>query len=130
MMRRSYAYTISSNGMLSANGTSNTVASGVQPYTAAADPKGQYLYVADEFAGTLSQSLYRHRIYGTLTPMSPASIAAGTFPGSCSWIRPALVYVTNSGDNTVAQYAIGADGTLSADRILRDGVGHCSVTYT
>jgi 6-phosphogluconolactonase (cycloisomerase 2 family) len=107
------AYAIGSNGVLGANGAPNTVASGTQPYTAAADPKGQHLYVANESAGTLSQ--YAINVDGTLTAMNPASIAAGTFPRFVL-VDPSgsYVYVTNSGDNTVAQYAIGADGTLTA----------------
>jgi 6-phosphogluconolactonase (cycloisomerase 2 family) len=107
------AYAIGSNGALTANGTPNTVTSGAQPYTSAADPKGRYVYVADESAGTLSQ--YTINADGTLAAMNPASIAAGTFPRFVV-VDPTgtYVYVANSGDNTVAQYAIGTDGTLTA----------------
>jgi hypothetical protein len=51
---------------------------------------------------------------GALTPKSPATVAAGTFPlGIAVSCDGRSVYAANAGDATVSQYSVGATGTLS-----------------
>jgi YVTN family beta-propeller protein len=47
--------------------------------------------------------------------MNPATVLAGDTPTSIA-LDPSgkYVYVTNSGDNTVSQYSVAANGTLTA----------------
>jgi DNA-binding beta-propeller fold protein YncE len=47
--------------------------------------------------------------------MNPATVAAGDTPTSIA-LDPSgkYVYVTNSGDNTVSQYSVASNGTLTA----------------
>jgi len=83
----------------------------------APDPSGkfgQFAYVAN--ANTNSVSMYRiARDTGTLTPLVPASIAAGTTPSSIA-VDPSgkFAYVANASSKDISSYRIGADGTLAS----------------
>jgi 6-phosphogluconolactonase len=61
---------------------------------------------------------------GTLTPKTPASVAAGTFPHGVA-VSPdgKSAYVTNAFDNTVSQYDIGAGGRLKPNTPASVGTG-------
>jgi 6-phosphogluconolactonase (cycloisomerase 2 family) len=52
---------------------------------------------------------------GSLTPLSVPTVSAGQHPFSIA-VEPTgeYVYVCNYGSNTISQYRIGSDGTLSA----------------
>ncbi|MDA8089176.1 MAG: hypothetical protein M0Z61_02975, partial [Nitrospiraceae bacterium] len=61
---------------------------------------------------TVSQ--YRIGAGGALTPMTPATVAAGSGPYSVT-VDPSgkYAYVTNAGGDAVSQYTIGAGGALT-----------------
>ena len=69
-------------------------------------------YMANNGSNNISQ--YTIGATGALTPMSPATVAAGTNPSSVA-VDPSgkYAYVTNSGNNNVSQYTIGATGALA-----------------
>jgi len=75
----------------------------------------RYAYVANAVSGSVSQ--YTIGANGALTPMTPASVPTGTTATSSPWsvvVDPTgkYVYVSNSGDDNVSQYTIGAGGAL------------------
>jgi DNA-binding beta-propeller fold protein YncE len=93
---------------------------GVMPSAAIVDPTGSFLYVANSGDGTLSQ--FSIGSGGQLTPLTPATVPAGTKPVSIAvTVGPSggHVYVANSaagvpaGVGSVSQYAMRADGTLT-----------------
>jgi 6-phosphogluconolactonase len=74
-----------------------------------------YAYVANQYDNTISQ--YTIGADGTLTPMSPATVATGETPESIT-VDPSgkYVYVPNAKPapaGRIYQYSIGADGALS-----------------
>ncbi len=108
-------YTIITGGALApmTPATINTGYSAAsQPWSVAVDPSGRFVYVANESYGTVSQ--YTIGADGTLTPMSPASVAAGNGPEYVT-VDPSgrYVYVANTGDTTLSQYTIGPGGALT-----------------
>jgi 6-phosphogluconolactonase len=117
-------YAIAANGTLSPL-TPATVTT-TNPRSIAIDPKGPYVYVANgtsELNSTVGQSVSQYTIAGTgaLTPMTPATVAAGIGASSVT-VDPTdqYVYVANRGSvspytpgSTVSQYVIGATGGLT-----------------
>jgi len=93
-----------------------SIAAGVQPAAVAVGVN--HVYVVNVGDGTVSQ--YNIQADHTLTPMNPAAVpnpgmktlgvmpSAAIFDGTRS-----LLYVANSGDNTLSQFSIGSDGKLS-----------------
>lgn len=110
-------YTVGSDGKLTAM-TPATVPTGGTPYAVAVDPSGRYAYVANYQGSTVTQ--YTIGASGALAPMGVPSIAAGVKPSSLTVDANGHVYVTNfcescgSGGDSVSQYTMGADGSLSA----------------
>ena len=93
---------------------------GVMPSAVIVDPTGSFLYVANSGDDTLSQ--FSIGSAGQLTPLTPATVPAGTEPVSiAATVGPGggHVYVTNSGGavpagvGSVSQFSMGADGTLT-----------------
>jgi DNA-binding beta-propeller fold protein YncE len=93
---------------------------GAMPSAVALDFSGSFLYVANSGDATLSQ--FSIGSGGKLTPLTPATVAAGTEPVSIAVIAGPSgghVYVANSsvsmptGTGSVSQFSIGADGTLT-----------------
>jgi 6-phosphogluconolactonase (cycloisomerase 2 family) len=104
------------------------------PTAIAVDPKGKFVYVLnttdsltlDGPRGTISQFAIGNR--GELTPLSTPTIATSMQPAATTPAAqpPVLagqiaidpqdrfLFVTSPVSNTVSQYAIGADGTLTA----------------
>jgi 6-phosphogluconolactonase (cycloisomerase 2 family) len=84
------------------------------------DPSGRYLYIVD--LGTSFVNAYSINTdttsasYGAVTAIaSSPTIATGVFPfGIVATPDGKFLYVTNSGDNTISGYSIGADGGLTA----------------
>jgi 6-phosphogluconolactonase len=114
-------YTIGLDGQLAPMATA-MVPSGIAPASLTIDPTDRFAYVANFGAnaldpppgpGTISQ--YSIGPDGSLTPMSSATVVAGSGPDALT-IDPSskYLYVANSGDNTVGQYTIGSDGSLTA----------------
>ena len=130
-----YAYVANSNGgsisQYAINATTGSLSpltpatvTTINPGSIAIDPKGPYVYVAN---GTSSQnttqgqsvSQYTIAANGALTPMTPATVAAGLGANSVT-VDPTnqYVYVTNRGSattpgSTVSQYSIGSTGGLT-----------------
>jgi 6-phosphogluconolactonase (cycloisomerase 2 family)/uncharacterized protein YjdB len=105
------AYTIGSNGALTANGT---FAAGSGPNGVTVDPTGQYVYVPNFNDGTVSQ--YTIQPDGTLASMTPATVTAG---GGASQVTIStnaagtFAYVPNFAASTVSVFKIGTGGALS-----------------
>jgi Lactonase, 7-bladed beta-propeller len=89
---------------------------GVMPSAVTLDFPGSFLYVANSGDGTLSQ--FSVGSGGQLTPLTPATVPAGTEPVSIA-AAGGHVYVANSaagvpaGVGSVSQFSMGADGTLT-----------------
>jgi 6-phosphogluconolactonase (cycloisomerase 2 family) len=82
------------------------------------DPSGKYAYVAN--AGTTSAAISQYTVGadGTLTAMTPASVAATSAATNVQVDAPGTHLYMTSGNGTgatniVSQYAIGANGALS-----------------
>ncbi len=105
-------YTVAADGALTAMSTPTAAtATGTYPIKIVVDPSGKYAYVLN--SDSISQyTIGRIGILGTpgtLTLMTPATIATGPLPTDIT-VHPSgkYVYVTNAGDTTVSQYEIGA----------------------
>ena len=117
-------YTIGADGKLSAltppTVSSDTINASNAPVSIAIDPSGKWAYVADGGSNTVSQ--YAVGADGTLSALTPFLVSTGgkTGSGTATDVKIAstssgeYVYVANYFDGTVAQFKIGADGTLSA----------------
>jgi len=84
----------------------------------------QYAYaVNDDASGTVSQ--YAIEANGTLSPMSPATVPAGTNPYAIA-VDPTghYAYVANYGSANVWQYTIGTGGALSPMGTATVGAGN------
>ncbi len=88
-----------------------------------------FAYVANSGDGTVSQ--YTIGMDGTLSAITPSTVAAGSGPYSVT-VDPSgkYAYVANEYDNTVSQYTIGADGSLTsmATATVAAGTNPWSVT--
>lgn len=93
---------------------------GVMPSAVIVDPTGNFLYVANSGDDTLSQ--FSIGVSGQLTPLTPATVSAGTLPVSITVAggpSGGHAYVVNSGAivpaaaGSVSQFSIGIDGTLT-----------------
>lgn len=84
--------------------------------TFALSPNGKFGYVGSFNGGFAGSPVGQYSVAtdGTLSPLSPASVAAGNAPASIA-IEPGgrYLYVANTNDGTVSQFSIGADGTLA-----------------
>jgi 6-phosphogluconolactonase (cycloisomerase 2 family) len=89
---------------------------GGKPIGVTVHPSGQFVYVANGPGANVSQ--FRLGVDGTLLPLIPATVAAGSYPASVT-IDPSgrFAYVANDGSTGldglgVYQFTIGADGGL------------------
>ncbi|MCC6729014.1 MAG: beta-propeller fold lactonase family protein [Chthonomonadales bacterium] len=109
------AYRIEAGGSLTSVGTAGSGAL----IRNAIDSTGSYLYATESPAfgiGTVSAvQQYRINIDGTLTALSPASVAAGdSVYGIIAHPAAPYVYVTNAvASGTILQYRVSANGTLT-----------------
>ena len=78
----------------------------------AVSPDGESVYVTNAESDTVSQ--YDVGAGGTLTPKTPATVAAGTSPDAVA-VSPdgESVFVANFNSDNVSQYDVGAGGTLT-----------------
>ena len=116
--------TIGSNGALAAL-TPPSVPCELRPNSLAVDPSGKYLYVVNERGATSASygsiSQYTIGADGSLAPMIPATIAQDYGPSdiavhpSGKYVYAITFYYPSGGTQlrSVAQYTIGADGTLA-----------------
>lgn len=114
------AYTIGSDGALTdVAGTScgtglpnNCFTAGTAPRSLAANPGGQYLYVADY--GSDEVSAYSIGNDGALADVAGSPFSAGTQPSSISaGPNGRFLYVANYGSHDVSAYTIGKAGVLT-----------------
>lgn len=110
-------YSVNASGALVA--TANApVATGTEPWNVTLSPNGKYVYVANHLPPrgmTISQYSV-DATTGALSPLSPATLpTAFAYPGGIT-IDPtsSYAYLSNIDGNTVSEYGIGADGTLSS----------------
>jgi 6-phosphogluconolactonase len=87
--------------------------------TGSGGPPAVYAYVAsaDVEGKAVPGAVYQYSIAsdGSITPLSIASVPTGVTPtGIVSDPTGRYVYVVNSGDATISQYAVGTDGSLVA----------------
>jgi DNA-binding beta-propeller fold protein YncE len=93
------------------------VTDGMGPFGVAVSPDGRSVYVTNFPRGSVSPSTVSQfdvGVGGTLTPKSPATVAAGISPEGVA-VSPDghNVYVANNGSGKVSQYDVGAGGGLS-----------------
>jgi YVTN family beta-propeller protein len=82
------------------------------PFAIAVSTDGRSVYVTNrQSTGFVGQ--YSVGDAGELTPMTPATVAAGTRPAGILATATG-VYVTNFADDTLTRYTAGADGALTA----------------
>lgn len=114
-------FSINSSGALVATAIA-PVATGIEPWNITLSPNGNYAYVANHGflppgAGGMTISQYGvDAATGALTPLNPATLpTAFPYPGGIT-VDPtsAYAYLSNINGNTVSEYGIGADGTLSS----------------
>lgn len=80
--------------------------------TPAGADAGRFVYVANTADHTLSQ--FAVQADGSLTPLSPATVATGHTPRGVAVSRDGrTVYTTNTDDSTVGQFDVGANGALT-----------------
>jgi len=117
-------YNVYADGSMSAMQSPVAVA-GRSPGAVVSDPVGRYVYVANPGDNTISQ--FTVASDGMLVPMLPEAVAnpAGRVwlaQQSQSWggadalaVSPSghFLYVANTNDNSISQFAIGSDGKLS-----------------
>lgn len=91
-------------------------------FSVAIDPLGQYAYVANRDAPSLSQ--YAIGVGGALAPLTPATVATGRLPNDVA-VDPSgkYVYVPNSLDDNLSLYTIGAGGALAPQTPATVGAG-------
>jgi 6-phosphogluconolactonase (cycloisomerase 2 family) len=112
-------YSVNASGALVA--TANApVATGTEPWNVTLSPNGKYVYVANHGnapPGGMTISQYSvDATTGALTPLNPATLpTAFPYPGGIT-VDPtsSYAYLSNIDGNTVSEYGIGADGTLSS----------------
>jgi 6-phosphogluconolactonase (cycloisomerase 2 family) len=92
------------------------VAAGINPVSVITDPSGKYVYAANFSNNALPSTLSQYTVGadGVLTPMTPATVAAGAGPRSIT-VDPTgkYVYLLNQHDATISQYTIAANGALT-----------------
>jgi DNA-binding beta-propeller fold protein YncE len=102
------------------------------PYAVTVDPSGRYVYVANYNSSSVAQ--FTIVSDGTLTPMTPATVAAGTNPLAIK-VDPSgkFVYVVNTTDKNVYVYDINStNGKLSPASVpvISTGIAPHSVTIS
>jgi len=109
-------FPVGANGLL---GTPTTIATaGHTPQSIVVAPGGDHAYVLDNppIGGNGNILQYAISSTGAWTALSPATVAAGSTPGSIA-LHPSgrFAYVANSATaaSTISQFAVAADGTLA-----------------
>lgn len=112
-------FSINTSGALVATAVA-PVPTGIEPWNITLSPNGKYVYVANHgisAPGGMTISQYAvDSVTGALTPLNPATLpTAFPYPGGIT-VDPtsAYAYLSNINGNTVSEYGIGADGTLSS----------------
>jgi 6-phosphogluconolactonase len=112
-------YSINSSGVL-VPANPAPVATGLEPWNVTLSPNGKYAYVSNHGTSTTAgMSISQYSIGssdGALTPLTPGSLpSASNYPGGIAVDAvSAHAYVANIPSNSVSQYAIGTDGTLTS----------------
>jgi 6-phosphogluconolactonase (cycloisomerase 2 family) len=114
-------FAVGADGSLTAMTPVASVAAGSEPYFIVADPSGRYTYVANFGTGDDTVSQFKIGDDGALLPNAPNVIRVPSRPRYLAITGGSLpvqavskfAYVANSGSNSVSQFTIGTDGTLS-----------------
>lgn len=106
-----WQYTIGTDGGLVPMNPA-TVEAGINPFRAAVDPNGRYVYVINRGAGGAGGSISQYAIAadGQLVPLTPAAVAGGD---TSIAVDPSGRYVYATIGALVLQYTIASDGTLT-----------------
>lgn len=105
------------------------------PRAIAVDPNGQYLFVGtdDPVLSPGSVSAFSISSDGSLAALNPATVASGTDPIDML-VEPSgrFVYAANYADNSISEYAIAANGSLTSIGVvaLPAGSGAVSIAAT
>jgi 6-phosphogluconolactonase len=100
-------------GALTADGA--PIAAGMGPRALTIDPSGQYVYVANAAANTLSGYNFYNNNQGTPTVLSGSPYKTGGSPTSVAVdALDNFVFVANEGSNNISAYALAASGDLTA----------------
>ena len=117
-------FTIGSDGSLTAMSTPTILMGDLTggklyyPSGIAFNPTSQYAYVALQESGNVNQ--YTIGADGKLSALTPSTVSSDTINASNAPVSIAVdpsgkwAYAADGSSNTVSQYSIGADGTLSA----------------
>lgn len=112
-------FDVAGDGTLSPIANHTSITAGANPECVAVDPAGRYAYVTNNNDGTVSQ--YTIGADGSLAAIAgKETVAAGASNPVCIAVDPSgrYAYVTGSAGTantgTVSQFAVGADGGLSA----------------
>jgi 6-phosphogluconolactonase (cycloisomerase 2 family) len=112
-------FSINTSGALVATAMT-PVATGIEPWNITLSPNGKYVYVANHGnlpPGGMTISQYAvDAATGALTALNPATLlTAFPYPGGIT-VDPtsAYAYLSNINGNTISEYGIGTDGTLSS----------------
>jgi 6-phosphogluconolactonase (cycloisomerase 2 family) len=107
-----FAFSVGSDGTLTALNGGAPVAAGIHPSAIASDPSSSYVYLTDATAGKVLG--YSVQPTGLLAPMTSGTGGGNTFPAgtqpSAVVVDPSgsFLYVTNFLDATVTAYSINA----------------------
>jgi 6-phosphogluconolactonase (cycloisomerase 2 family) len=92
-------------------GSNSTATSGGTTTTPPPLSPSEFFYANNTLDNTVSQ--YQVSKDGTLTPLSPATVATGATPAfMVNDLKGHFLYVTNAAAGTISQYQINANGTL------------------
>jgi YVTN family beta-propeller protein len=114
-------FSVGASGTLAA-ATAGPFTTGVGPWNVTLSPDGKYAYVANHGNGNVlpgGQTLSQYAVdasTGVLTPLNPAAITtAFPYPGGVT-VDPtsSYAYLSNINGDTLSEYGIGTDGTLSS----------------
>lgn len=123
-------FSIGDKGVLAQAGLPVSVGAGAVLASIAVEHSGRFLYVTDSAHNAVAGFAIQGN--GALTPISGSPFAAGATPlGLGADPQGALLFVANSGSNTVSVYAIdsksGALGPVSGSPFPTGGVGPSAV---
>lgn len=112
-------FAVNASGALVAS-TVSPVATGIEPWNVTLSPDGKYAYVSNHgnlVTGGMTISQYAvDASTGALTPLSPATVTTAFAAPAGIAVDPtsSYAYLSNNIDDSVSEYGIGTDGTLSS----------------
>jgi len=122
-------YNITANGALSTLSPNTVSTGGTQPAFLRFDPTGHHLYVTNFTNGDVgSVAHFTVDANGILTAATPFTIATGKGPSMIQLDRTGrFAYVPNARDDTISQYSVAADGSLTPLGTPTLATGHAPI---